>query len=250
MIKAPRAGTVKTRLVPPLTHAEAAALSICFLRDTAATIGSVALADHAVEGVAVYTPVGAERAFDGLLYEGFSLVAQRGESFGDRLFHATEDLLALGYESLCLIDSDSPTLPRQLLTGAVSALARAGDRVVLGPSDDGGYYLIGLKVAHRRLFEQITWSTDRVFQETVERAGEIGLEVSRLPSWYDVDDAATLSRLCEELFPEGRSDEHVSHEGLKGYEAAYTRRFLARLIETEGRERIWPGADSPAGAAI
>ena len=245
MIKAPRAGAVKTRLVPPLTHAEAADLSICFLRDTAANIGSVA-ADNAAEGVAVYTPRGSERAFDGLLCEGFSLVAQRGESFGDRLFHAAEDLLALGYESLCLIDSDSPTLPRELLKEAVEALARAGDRVVLGPSDDGGYYLIGLKRAHRRLFREITWSTDRVLPETVERASEIDLEVSMLPRWYDVDTAATLTRLCEELFT--HDSKHAAPDGLKGYDASHTRRYLSRLIETGGRERIWPVEGAGAGA--
>src|SRR5215210_586673 len=118
MTKAPRAGAVKTRLVPPLNHEEAAALSVCFLRDTAANIAGVASVEPA-EGVAVYTPVGAERAFDGLLCEGFKLVAQRGDAFGERLFHAAEDLLALGYRSLCLIDSDSPTLPRSLLAEAV-----------------------------------------------------------------------------------------------------------------------------------
>src|SRR5215213_2317359 len=142
MTKAPRAGAVKTRLVPPLTHEEAAALSVCFLRDTAANIAGIASVE-AAEGVAVYTPVGAETAFDNLLHTGFSLLAQRGDGFGERLYHAAEDLLALGYQSLCLIDSDSPTLPRSLLAEAVRALARTGDRVVIGPSDDGGYYLIG-----------------------------------------------------------------------------------------------------------
>src|SRR5438105_12173705 len=151
MIKAPRAGASKTRLVPPLTHAEAAALSVCFLRDTAANIARVgAHAHHAAAGVAVYTPVGAAGAFDGLLPEGFSLLAQRGESLSERLCHAAEDLLAVGYESLCLIDADSPTLPTELLALAVAAVARPGERVVLGAADDGGYYLIGLKRAHRQ----------------------------------------------------------------------------------------------------
>jgi rSAM/selenodomain-associated transferase 1 len=235
--------------VPPLTHAEAAALSICFLRDTAVNIAAVAAGGEA-DGVAVYTPRGAERAFNGLLPESFSLLTQRGESFGDRLFHAAEDLLSLGYESLCLIDSDSPTLPRAFLSGAVSELARPGERVVLGPSDDGGYYLIGLKGAHRRLFEDITWSTDRVLDETIERAREVGLEVSQLPPWYDVDDAATLSRLCTELFLPGdkKPDTADSHDG---YEATETRGYLASLLEREGKERIWPGGEGTRrGAAL
>jgi uncharacterized protein len=238
MIKAPQAGAVKTRLVPPLTYEEAAALSICFLRDTASNIAEVA-STGASEGVAVYTPVGTEASFNGLLQRGFKLVAQRGQSFGERLFHAAEDLLALGYKSLCLIDSDSPTLPNPFLIDAVRLLAQPGDRVVLGPSDDGGYYLIGLKHAHARLFEDITWSTDQVLRQTIERARELKLEINMLPAWYDVDDGATLRRLCDELFLPGHKD--VRRDGFKGYEAEHTRRYLARLIDSEGRERIWPG---------
>lgn len=247
MTKAPRAGAVKTRLVPPLSHEEAAGLSLCFLRDTAANIAHVTFEERA-EGVAVYTPVGLERAFDGLLYEGFKLVAQRGEAFGERLFHAAEDLLALGYESLCLIDSDSPTLPRACLAEAVRALAAPGDRIVLGPSEDGGYYLIGLKGAHRRVFEEINWSTDRVLEQTIERAEEIGVEVTMLPSWYDVDDRLTLTRLCDELFLS--ADAGDGRSGLTGYEAAHTRRYLSQLIEREGRERIWPTDGARTGTAL
>jgi rSAM/selenodomain-associated transferase 1 len=247
MIKSPRAGAVKTRLVPPLTFDEAAALSICFLRDTASNIAGVA-SYGASEGVAVYTPLGSESAFDGLLHAGFNLVAQRGVSFGERLFHAAEDLLALGYGSLCLIDSDSPTLPDGFLIDAVRWLAQPGDRVVLGPSDDGGYYLIGLKQAHARLFEEIAWSTDQVLRQTIERARELALEISMLPAWYDVDDGATLRRLCDELFLPGPGD--ARRDGLKGYEAKHTRGYLARLIEAEGRGRIWPERGAPVETAL
>jgi rSAM/selenodomain-associated transferase 1 len=246
MIKAPRAGAVKTRLVPPLDHEEAARLSVCFLRDTASNIAQVA-STGAAEGVAVYTPVGAEAAFDGLLHAGFNLVAQRGETFGERLFHATEDLLALGYQSLCLIDSDSPTLPATFLVDAVRWLAQPGDRVVLGPADDGGYYLIGLKHAHARLFEDIAWSTDQVLRQTIERARELKLETALLPAWYDVDDGATLCRLCDELFLPGSKD--VRRDGFKGYEATHTRGYLASLIDAEGRGRIWPERGVPLEAA-
>lgn len=246
MIKAPRAGAVKTRLVPPLDHEEAARLSVCFLRDTASNIADVA-STGASEGVAVYTPVGAEAAFNGLLHEGFNLVAQRGETFGERLFHAAEDLLAVGYQSLCLIDSDSPTLPSSFLVDAVRWLAQPGDRVVLGPADDGGYYLIGLKGAHARLFEEITWSTDQVLRQTIERARELELETNLLPAWYDVDDGETLARLCDELFLPGLKD--VRRDGLSGYEASHTRGYLAGLIDTEGRGRIWPEGGAPVEAA-
>ena len=231
MAKAPLAGEVKTRLVPPLTPAEAAALNVCFLADMAANIAEVTAAGRA-DGLVVYTPAGAEAAFDGVLPEGFRLLLQRGESLGDRLCNATDDLLQDGYNSVCLINSDSPTLPRARLDRAIESLANDGDRVVLGAADDGGYYLIGLKQAHRNLFDRIAWSTADVLAHTVERAGEIGLNVEMLPHWYDVDDAETLNRLCEELFASERRD--------GAYSAPHTRKFLASLIEKEGSQLIFP----------
>ena len=241
LIKAPRAGASKTRLVPPLTEEEAARLSAAFLRDTAANIADVC-AEHsndtrAVDAFVVYTPVGAEAEFDGLLPQGFALLAQRGDTFGERLFHAATDLLALGYESCCLINSDSPTLPRALLTAAVNELHRTGERVVLGAADDGGYYLIGLKHAHTRLFEEIAWSTAEVLAQTIERAREIKLDVALLPAWYDVDDASTLRRLCDELFDAPAANDGCDKK-LKPYPAPHTRAELARLLEGDGRTRI------------
>jgi rSAM/selenodomain-associated transferase 1 len=284
MIKAPCPGASKTRLTPPLTPVEAAALSECFLRDTTANIAQVTWAADAnggapAAGVAIYTPVGMESAFNGLLPEGFVLLAQHEEPLGERLFHAIEDLLALGYGSVCLIDSDSPTLPAASLAAAVEALSRPGDRLVIGPSQDGGYYLIGLKTPHRRLFEDIDWSTERVAAQTLQRAAEIGLEVEQLPIWYDVDDAETLRALCEELFSREQTEMWLApeaaltaalpdcpelqpsgflfpllvfgeHHSSAGYAAPRTREFLARLLSEEGRARLWPEApeeeaDSP-----
>jgi rSAM/selenodomain-associated transferase 1 len=239
MIKAPRAGASKTRLVPPLTHEEAARLSAGFLRDTAANIADACAEDRggATQAVAVYTPAGTEDAFDGLLPSRFALLAQRGDSFGARLFHAAADLLRLGYESCCLIDSDSPTLPRALLTTAVETLRRPGDRLVLGPADDGGYYLIGMKRAHRRIFEEIAWSTRDVSAQTVERAREINLDVALLPAWYDVDDAPALRRLCGELFDAPAADDGCDAK-LAPYHAPHTRAELARLLDAGGRARL------------
>ena len=129
MAKAPRAGKVKTRLAPALGFEGSAALSLCFLRDTAATIATVA-ADGGAAGLICYTPVGDEAAFDGLLPGEFALIAQRGDGFGERLDAAAEDILSCGFEAVCLIDSDSPTLPTQALRQAVTELAKPGDRVV------------------------------------------------------------------------------------------------------------------------
>jgi uncharacterized protein len=232
MTKAPQAGRVKTRLTPPLSSEEAAALNICFLRDTASAISRTANKTKAI-GIAVYTPVGAEAAYAGILPNAFQLVPQRADAFGDRLAAATEDLLQLGFTSFCLIDSDSPTVPDEVFSQAVDFLAGDDDAVVLGPSDDGGYYLIGLKKLHSRLFEKIDWSTDRVLEQTIDAAREIDLLVHFLPTWYDVDDRATLSRLCREFF--------ASNGNAGGSSAApATRQFLGELLEREGRSRIWP----------
>ena len=225
MAKAPLAGSVKTRLVPPLTPQEAAALNTCFLRDMAETIARVSAG---VGRFVAYTPVGAEAAFAGLLPAGFRLLPQRGDDLGHRLLNAAADLLAEGYESLCLINSDSPTLPLAVLNAAIELLAPPGDRVVLGRSDDGGYYLIGLKDAHPHLFERIAWSTGEVLADTVERAARLRLEVKLLPAWYDVDDEASLRRLCEELLPSASARE--AEGGLRGDDAPHTREYLERLL--------------------
>ncbi len=243
MTKAPRAGRVKTRLVPPLTPEEAAELNKCFLRDTVAAIlnacshrpvGDVGKTQSACKphashsavdtaracGIAVYTPVGAESAYAGILPPDFTLLPQRGDKFGERLCFAIEDLFKCGFEAVCLIDSDSPTVPAENFERAVELLSTSEDRVVLGPSDDGGYYLIGVKKPHRHLFEQIDWSTERVLNQTTQRAIEIGIEVKLLPTGYDVDDDASLRRLCNELLADTTSADV----------APYTRELLAKLI--------------------
>lgn len=242
MVKVPQVGSVKTRLVPPLTPNEAAALSACFVRDTAANIAAIDGGAGILDGVAVYTPAGAEAALLESLPESFALLPQRGASLGDRLSNATVDLLAAGYQTLCLINADSPTLPPAMLRSAASSLARSGDRVVLGPSRDGGYYLIGLKHAHRRLFEEIEWSTSRVLAQTLDRAAELSLEVELLPAWYDVDGTADIGFLCEELFSSNGGD--GANASLVRHPAPHTRAYLARLIEAEGCERIWPAGVS------
>ena len=235
MAKAPLEGEVKTRLVPPLTAGEAAALNICFLRDMAANINSISETESA-SGLVVYTPAGAESAFDGVLPERFAFLAQRGATLGERLCNATDDLLRQGYGAVCLINSDSPTLPKSILIRALRSLAIDGDRVVLGAAEDGGYYLIGLKHAHRNLFSEIAWSTSDVLARTRQRAAEIDLPVELLPPWYDVDDAETLNRLCEELL--------VTSPLSGAYPAPHTRAFLEAIVKSEGLQRICPSRKS------
>ena len=159
MAKAPREGEVKTRLVPPLTPAEAMALSIAFIRDTAENILAAAEIT-AIDGFVAYSPPGSAASFAGLVPEAIRLLPPRRTGLGASLLDAASDLLAAGYGAACLIDADSPTLPTSVLVEAAHALAMPGDRAVLGQAADGGYYLIGLKRPHRRLFEEISWSTE------------------------------------------------------------------------------------------
>jgi rSAM/selenodomain-associated transferase 1 len=201
MAKAPRAGLSKTRLVPPLDHAGAAALSAAFLRDITENIAAAGLV-----GYVAYAPAREAALFEGILAHGTSLLLADGnlalpprvQGFGRSLLHALRAALAR-HAGACLLNADSPTLPTALLRRAADALAGPGDRVVLGPAEDGGYYLIGAKTAHAHLFEDIDWSTDQVAEQTRDRTRALGLELVELPSWYDVDDRASLSRLRAEL---------------------------------------------------
>ena len=133
-------------------------------------------------------------------------------------------LLGRGHAAACVLNADSPTLPPAILVELAATLARPGDRAVIGPADDGGYYILGLKAAHRRLFDDIAWSTAVVFDQTLARAAEIGLPVHVLPAWYDVDDAAGLRRLCAEVFAPDPPPPAAAH----------TRTLLAALIADGG----------------
>jgi rSAM/selenodomain-associated transferase 1 len=202
MAKASAPGRAKTRLVPPLTFEEAAVLNTAFLQDVADNVLLAArhAAPHAgIAGYAAYGPPGSEDFFRRTLPGAIGLIEAWRQNFGDCLLHTIEEIFARGHAAAVVLNSDSPTLPTAFLVETAAALAWPGDRAVLGPSSDGGYYLLGLKTAHRHMFENIAWSTEQVAKQTLERAREIGLDVHRLPVWYDVDDIDGLRRLYTEL---------------------------------------------------
>jgi uncharacterized protein len=202
MAKASAPGRAKTRLVPPLTFEEAAVLNTAFLQDVADNVLLAARDSDChggIVGYAAYGPPGSEDFFRRTLPDGIGLIEAWRQNFGDCLLHTIEEIFARGHASAVVLNSDSPTLPTAFLIETAAALARPGDRAVLGPSSDGGYYLLGLKAAHRHMFENIAWSTEQVAKQTLERAREIGLDVHRLPVWYDVDDVDGLRRLRAEL---------------------------------------------------
>ena len=226
MAKVPRVGRVKTRLSPPLTAAQAAELNIAFLQDTIACLEQAAATTSSVPVIS-YTPVGEEDGFAGVVPEHVPLVPQRGDGFGERLRCTADDLFAAGFTAVCLIDSDSPTVPATAYAQAAKHLLGGQDGAVLGPSDDGGYYLLGINAPHPRLFEQITWSTDRVAAETRQRAQEICLPLHELPTWFDVDDRPTLLRLRDELL---LAPIH------NGYSAPHTRAAVLRILDAIAEE--------------
>jgi uncharacterized protein len=221
MCKAPRAGRTKTRLAAHIGASAAAELSACFLRDVAAAIEAVPV-ELGCGGYGVYAPAGSEAELRDLFPPGFELMLQAGSNLGQALFGAVRDLLRAGHDGVLLVNGDSPTLPPAFLVSAIEMLRRPGDRMVLGPAADGGYYLIGLKQAHAHLFADIAWGTATVAQSTRQRAIEAGLAVAELPEWYDIDDAETLGWLRAELA--GSLPRFCN-----GGKAAATRALMAKL---------------------
>ncbi len=191
--KQPAAGQTKTRLTPPFLPEEAAALYECFLQDTLDLIRRVPDVQPAI----AYLPAHATGYFAALAPD-FELLLQQGPDLGARLDHALTSYLARGFERVAIMNSDGPTLPVAYLTAAFDQL-RDGADAVLGPAEDGGYYLIGLKRPAPRLLREVRMSTPTVLADTLKLAAEEGLAVSLLPSWYDVDDMAALDRLRVEL---------------------------------------------------
>lgn len=210
--KQPLAGRTKTRLSPPLTPAEAAQLYETFLRDTLDIVRDVA----GVERIIAYLPEEAEDYFRTLAPD-FGLLPQCGSDLGARLDNALTHCLTNDFERAVIMNSDSPTLPAEHLRQAFVALETAD--VVLGPCEDGGYYLIGLNGPAPRLLRDVEMSTPTVTRDTLTLAAEEGLRLTQLPAWYDVDTVVELERLRDELaiLPAGR--------------APHTRRFL---------EAFWP----------
>jgi uncharacterized protein len=220
--KTPSPGNSKTRMIHLVGTQGAADLAGVFLRDVAAAINTI---DPGLrcQGYAVFSPEGSEDRLRSFLPVGFGLLCRRDATLGVVLSSAAQYFLSAGHDCVVLVNADSPTLPPTLIPEAVAALREPGDRVVLGPAADGGYYLIGVKQAHPELFDDIPWSTADVFNVTVKRAANIGLPVSTLATWYDVDDLETIVMLLAEMRGEALDFGGVS---LRGGDAQFTRAFV------------------------
>jgi uncharacterized protein len=190
--KQPAAGQTKTRLAPPLTLAQAASLYAGFLADTL----DIARGVPDVARLIYYAPGDAAGYFHELAPD-FGLMAQAGAGLGERLNYALTRCLQDGCQRVVVMDSDSPTLPAAYVAQAFASLA--DHDVVLGPCDDGGYYLIGLNRPHSRLLSEVVMSQPHVLRDTLRLAALDNLSVALLPGWYDVDTADELARLQAEL---------------------------------------------------
>ena len=193
VVKEPLPGLTKTRLCPPFTPEGAAEVYRCLMLDTLALVAKV----HGADRTIAYTPASARSYFESIASDGFRLVPQQGADLGERLAHALGYHFDLGYRRAVIMNSDGPTLLLACLHEAFLGLD--GAEVTLGPSHDGGYYLIGMKQLHGELFRNIAWSTDQVIPHTLAICHRLGIEVHILPEWYDVDVEADLERLHQEL---------------------------------------------------
>lgn len=193
MVKAPRPGTVKTRLTPALSPDDAAGLATAFAQDAVANAQPIALV------LVAYAPTDGRALLESLLPAGLLWTPQRGDGLGARMRQAMADAETLGFGPLIVIGTDSPTLPPNFLAQAISRLQSDEADVTLGPTDDGGYYLVGTQRPMPGLFDGVAWSTPSAFAQTWDNAGRLGLRLLALPPWYDIDAPDDLDRLRREL---------------------------------------------------
>ena len=201
MAKAPAAGAVKTRLVPPLTPVQAAEFYRALMLDQFDHMRMYPSATRYV----FYTPADAAETFHSLAGGDYVYLAQRGADLGARMLQVFSELWRLGHRNIILVGSDLPALPWAILDAGFAQLTQAASRVVLGPSRDGGYYLIGMNSPTPEIFQEMTWSHDQVLAETGRRLRALDIPFHLLPglfdfdsvedirSWRDADDAATAA---------------------------------------------------------
>lgn len=194
-VKYPEKGKVKSRLVPGIDECRVADLYRCFIEDLLERISS----GHYKFFIA-FDPPEKEKDFSALFGKDFSYLPQTGADLGERMYNAFISCFAGGFRSVVVIGSDSPDLSRGIIEEAFQSL-RNHDAVI-GPTYDGGYYLIGFSAnsLSGRFFENMTWSTDNVYTETIRRFDQEGVSFHVLPPWRDIDtadDVRALLKDCE-----------------------------------------------------
>lgn len=197
--KVPRPGSVKTRLTPALSPSEAARLYTAFLRDTVRQ-------SRGLSGPDVRLYLAPPLPDDGVdaLPSDVSLHAQTGNGLGQRMRHALRETLEEGYQRVVLMGSDHPTLSPSFLHEAYQSLESA-EAVCIGPTEDGGFYLLGMSAFYPQLFTNMTYSHSAVLSDTLARSAQTDARVTVLPEWYDVDRPEDVPRMLDDL-RKGASD--------------------------------------------
>lgn len=185
MARYPAAGHVKTRLARALGTERATALYRAFLADLDARFGG-----GPRPLIWLFHPP--EAPFAQVVRTGSRCMSQRGADLATRLLHAFDDLVTAAPGGLIVIGADVPHIPGDRVAAAESALAHAD--VVLGPTDDGGYYLVAMRAAHD-VFTGVDMGTAHVLAQTRARIAELGLRLHLLDPWFDLDEVADLERL-------------------------------------------------------
>ncbi|QDU98494.1 TIGR04282 family arsenosugar biosynthesis glycosyltransferase [Lignipirellula cremea] len=198
-----KAGQVKTRLAKGVGKAAASQLYRCFVERLAARFQNTA-----DRRVLYYSPPERREAFALLAGADWKIAPQSGDDLGERMKAYFDEAFAAGAEQVVLIGSDSPTLPIAYVDAAFEQLHE--HPVVLGPSDDGGYYLIGARGATPPIFDQIAWSTAEVWPQTLQHLAAAGMTFGETPAYYDIDTVADLPRLQTDLAGDNHpGDQHL-----------------------------------------
>lgn len=192
MCKAPVAGTVKTRLTTFLSAKQASELAACFAQDAAVKVQT-----NCPNVIIAFAPRNGRKLLEKILPEGLLWTLQTGENLGERMHNAF--ISNKNYAPLVMIGTDSPTLPSAYIEKAFAVLSKQRADVVLGATEDGGYYLIGLNQPNAEIFADVEWSSPRTFAQTARNIENLGLKLETLPAWYDVDVPNDLLRLHEEI---------------------------------------------------
>lgn len=190
--KIPEPNKVKTRLTTLLSPLDAAALYEAFLLDAIDVYTAMDV------DVRIYFSNPADSIPVHLKQHNASLFEQVGDGLGARMANAFAETFVAGYQEVVIIGTDHPTLPDAFVHQAFSLLEPRRS-IAIGPSDDGGYYLLGMNEFYPRIFQDMTYSHEHVFKQTMARIGELDAAINILPIWYDVDTPDSLKQLIQDL---------------------------------------------------
>jgi hypothetical protein len=220
MAKAPIPLQVKTRLFPELSPHQAAELCELFIQDMVQEMSE--LPQSVVSFALAFAPREAEAHFTAMLPANVAMFPQPGGGLGERMAGIFENMFEQGYGQVLIVGSDLPDLPRRVIESAMQALDQPGADLALGPTSDGGYYLIGLKRPVPQLFQDLPWSTSAVLERTLQKAKALGLSVALVEGWEDVDTYEDLVR-----FMARHAEREIEERGPGWRTLEWGRQFLA-----------------------